>query len=119
MDEKDWLAERFEANRSRLRAVAYRMLGSMSEGDDVVQDAWFRLSRSDTNAVENLDGCSRPWSAVCAWMSFARARPVARMRSIRTSPTRSSCARTPSIPKRRRLLADSVGMALLVVLDML
>ena len=56
MDEKDWLAERFEANRSRLRAVAYRMLGSTSEADDVVQDAWFRLSRSDTNAVENLDG---------------------------------------------------------------
>src|SRR5918994_5940197 len=56
MDGTDWLAERFEANRAHLRAVAYRMLGSLSEADDVVQEAWFRLSRSDTSEVDNLDG---------------------------------------------------------------
>src|SRR5438045_8437146 len=56
MDEHDWLAERFEANRAHLRAVAYRMLGSLSEADDAVQDAWLRLSRTDTSDVENLGG---------------------------------------------------------------
>src|SRR5437588_10818188 len=56
MDERDWLAERFEENRTHLRAVAYRMLGSPSEADDAVQEVWFRLSRSDTSGVENLRG---------------------------------------------------------------
>lgn len=56
MDEHDWLSERFEEDRSRLRAVAYRMLGSLSEADDAVQEAWLRLSRSDTSGVENLGG---------------------------------------------------------------
>jgi len=56
MDERDWLAERFEAHRAHLRAVAYRMLGSLSEADDAVQDAWLRLSRADTGGVENLGG---------------------------------------------------------------
>src|SRR5438067_5689866 len=56
MDEQEWLAQRFEEHRSRLRAVAYRMLGSLSEADDAVQDAWLRLSRTDTSAVENLGG---------------------------------------------------------------
>ena len=56
MDEHDWLAERFEAHRPHLRAVAYRMLGSASEADDAVQEAWLRLSRSDTDGVENLGG---------------------------------------------------------------
>src|SRR5215216_5062698 len=56
MDEHDWLAQRFEENRSHLRAVAYRMLGSLSEADDVVQEAWLRLSRSDSASVENLGG---------------------------------------------------------------
>ena len=54
MDERDWLAERFEEHRSHLRAVAYRMLGSLSEADDAVQEAWLRLSRSDASKVENL-----------------------------------------------------------------
>jgi RNA polymerase sigma factor (sigma-70 family) len=54
MDERDWLAEQFEKHRPRLRAVAYRMLGSLSEADDAVQEAWLRLSRSDTSDVENL-----------------------------------------------------------------
>ena len=56
MDEQHWLAERFEANRSYLRAVAYRMLGSLSDADDVVQEAWLRLSRSDAHGIENLRG---------------------------------------------------------------
>src|SRR5574339_383645 len=56
MDDRDWLAERFEANRSHLRAVAYRMLGSLSEAEDAVQEAWLRLERTDTDAVENLGG---------------------------------------------------------------
>src|ERR671922_1068282 len=56
MDERDYLAERFEANRTHLRAVAYRMLGSVSEADDAVQEAWLRLNRSDTSDVENLSG---------------------------------------------------------------
>jgi RNA polymerase sigma-70 factor (ECF subfamily) len=56
MDEHDWLAERFEAHRTHLRAVAYRLLGSLDEADDAVQDAWLRLSRSDTSGVENLGG---------------------------------------------------------------
>jgi hypothetical protein len=59
MDEHDWLAERFEANRTDLRAVAYRMLGSLSEADDAVQEAWLRLSRSDTSDVNNLSSCCR------------------------------------------------------------
>jgi RNA polymerase sigma factor (sigma-70 family) len=56
MDEHDWLAQRFEAHRTHLRAVAYRMLGSLSEADDAVQEAWLRLSRSDTSGIENLGG---------------------------------------------------------------
>jgi RNA polymerase sigma-70 factor, ECF subfamily len=54
--DQDWLAEQFEANRTRLRAVAYRMLGSLSEADDAVQESWLRLSRSDTHAIDNLTG---------------------------------------------------------------
>jgi RNA polymerase sigma-70 factor (ECF subfamily) len=56
VDEGDWLAERFEANRAHLRGMAYRMLGSLSEADDAVQEAWLRLSRSDTSSVQNLGG---------------------------------------------------------------
>ena len=56
MAEHDWLVDRFEAQRARLRAVAYRMLGSTGEADDAVQEAWVRLNRSDTSAIENLDG---------------------------------------------------------------
>jgi RNA polymerase sigma-70 factor (ECF subfamily) len=56
MDEDNWLAEQFEANRTRLRAVAYRMLGSLSEADDAVQESWLRLSRKDASGIENLGG---------------------------------------------------------------
>src|SRR6266511_2918086 len=63
VDEGDWLAERFQAHRSHLRAVAYRMLGSLSEADDAVQDAWLRLSRADISSVQNLGGWLTTWSS--------------------------------------------------------
>ena len=75
MDERDWLAERFEAHRSHLRAVAYRMLGSLSEADDAVQDAWLRLSRADTSEVDNL----RAWLTTIVARSTG-GRPVPSMR---------------------------------------
>ena len=119
MDEKDWLAERFEANRSRLRAVAYRMLGSMSEADDVVQDAWFRLSRSDTNAVENLDGwLTTVVGRLC--LDVLRSRQARRQDALDPHVPDPVVMREDSVdPEEEALLADSVGMALLVVLDML
>src|SRR5216110_4012301 len=75
MDEHEYLAERFEANRSHLRAVAYRMVGSLSEAEDAVQDAWLRLSRSDTSGVENLGG----------WLTTVVARVCLNMLQARTS----------------------------------
>jgi RNA polymerase sigma factor (sigma-70 family) len=75
MLDSDWLAERFEENRPRLRAVAYRMLGSTSEAEDAVQDAWLRLSRSDTAAIENLGG----------WLTTAVARACLDMLRSRRS----------------------------------
>src|SRR6478672_5658999 len=75
MDERDLLAERFEAQRPRLRAVAYRMLGSLSEADDAVQDAWLRLSRADTSDVENLAG----------WLTTVVARVALNMLRARTT----------------------------------
>src|SRR5215217_3765197 len=119
MDEKDWLAERFEANRSRLRAVAYRMLGSTSEADDVVQDAWFRLSRSDTNAVENLDGwLTTVVGRLC--LDVLRSRQARRQDALDPHVPDPVVMREDAVdPEEEALLADSVGMALLVVLDML
>ena len=119
MDERDWLAERFEEQRPRLRAVAYRMLGSVSEADDAVQEAWLRLSRTDTREVENLG----------AWLTTV----VARV-SLNLLRSRSSRRETPlgvhvpdpivdradgTDPEHEALLADSVGLALLVVLETL
>src|SRR5918996_93017 len=119
MVDHDWLAERFEANRPRLRAVAYRMLGSLSEADDVVQDAWFRLSRSDTTEVDNLDG----------WLTTVVARlcvDALRSRKRRREDSLEAHVPDPVIdredaadPEHTALLADSAGLALLVVLDTL
>jgi RNA polymerase sigma factor (sigma-70 family) len=121
MDEHDWLAERFEANRPHLRAVAYRMLGSLSEADDAVQDAWLRLDRADTGGVQNLGGWLTTLVArVC--LDRLRAR-----RSRREQPLGLG-ARVPEPiigredtidPEQQALLADSVGLALLVVLETL
>jgi RNA polymerase sigma factor (sigma-70 family) len=119
MDDRDWLAQRFEAHRSHLRAVAYRMLGSISETDDAVQEVWLRLSRSDTSGVENLGGWLTTIVArVCLDMLRSR-------RSRREEPLGARFS-DPIVsrqggtdPEREALLADSVGLALLVVLDTL
>ena len=119
MAEADWLAEGFERNRTRLRAVAYRMLGSFAEADDAVQEAWLRLSRSDASGVENLGG----------WLTTIVARVclnVLRSRSTRREEPMGVHVRDPVIsradgttPEDEALLADSVGLALHVVLDTL
>src|SRR5512142_2164757 len=119
MDEHDWLVERFEEHRAHLRAVAYRMLGSLSEADDAVQDAWLRLSRADTSEVENLGG----------WLTTVVARVALNMlRSRRTRREQPLDVHVPdpivdpaagTDPEHEALLADSVGLALLVVLETL
>ena len=119
MDEQEWLAERFEAQRTRLRAVAYRMLGSLSEADDAVQDAWLRLSRADTSEVENLDG----WlTTVVARVSLnmLRSRNLRREEPLGVRVPDPIVDRTDGTdPEHEALLADSVGLALLVVLETL
>jgi RNA polymerase sigma-70 factor (ECF subfamily) len=112
MGEQDWLAARFEENRNRLKAVAYRMLGSASEADDAVQEAWLRFSRSDTSAVDNLGG----------WLTTVVSRvslDMLRSRGSRREEPLEADAGGPGDPERDSLLADSVGLALLVVLDKL
>jgi RNA polymerase sigma factor (sigma-70 family) len=119
MVQQDWLAERFEEHRSRLRAVAYRMLGSLSEADDAVQDTWIRLSRTNADEVENLGG----------WLTTVTARVCLNM--LRSRQTRREEPFGPHVPEpiidpvagvdpeHEALLADSVGLALLVVLETL
>src|SRR5437867_7755555 len=113
MDEHEWLAERFEEHRTHLRAVAYRMLGSLSEADDAVQDAWLRLSRSDADAIENLGG----------WLTTVVARislNVLRSRATRREEPLGSRIPDPVVdpadgtdPEHEALVADSIGLALL------
>ncbi len=119
MDEEKWLTEQFEQNRGRLRAVAYRMLGSASEAEDAVQEAWLRLTRSPAGNIENLGG----------WLTTVTARvclDMLRSRKSRREETMDSPAAEPvtsqaagSNPEQEALLADSVGVALLVVLNRL
>jgi RNA polymerase sigma factor (sigma-70 family) len=119
MDENEWLVERFEEHRAHLRAVAYRMLGSPTEADDVVQDAWLRVSRAGAGEVENLGG----------WMTTIVARVCLNMLRSRNRRREEPLAvhfPDPVIspegelqPEEEALLADSVGLALLVVLDTL
>jgi RNA polymerase sigma factor (sigma-70 family) len=119
MDERDWLAERFQEHRPRLQAVAYRMLGSTGEADDAVQEAWIRLSRSDADAIDNLE----------AWLVTTVGRVALNMlRSRRTRREEPLGDRLPDPivdradgvdPEHEALLADSVGLALLVVLETL
>jgi RNA polymerase sigma factor (sigma-70 family) len=119
VDERDWLAERFEEKRGHLRAVAYRMLGSRSEADDAVQESWLRLSRSDTSGVENLGG----------WLTTIVARvclDMLRSRKARGEEPLGVHGPGPIVsrgdgtdPEREMLLADSIGLALLVVLEKL
>jgi RNA polymerase sigma-70 factor (ECF subfamily) len=113
VDERSWLTERFEESRPRLRAVAYRMLGSRSEAEDAVQEAWLRLHRIDTASVENLAGwLTTVVSRVCLDMLRAR-------KSRREEPIGAQVAEASADPEGEAVLADSVGLALLVVLDTL
>src|SRR5438093_420816 len=115
MDERAWLAERFEEQRSHLHAVAYRMLGSSVEANDAVQETWLRLSRSDTSAVENLSGwLTTVVARVCLDMLRSR-------RSRREQPLALDGAFIPDAadPEREALLAESVGLAMLAVLQRL
>ena len=118
MDESTWLATRFEEHRPRLTTLASRMLGSKTEADDAVQEAWVRFSRSDTSDVENLG----------AWLTTVVSRVC--LNALQSRRTRSSepldadladpaLDETESDPEREALLADSVGLALLIVLDSL
>jgi RNA polymerase sigma factor (sigma-70 family) len=119
MDEHDWLAERFGANRTHLRAVAYRMLGSLSEADDAVQEAWLRLSRSKTSGVENLGGwLTTVVARVC--LDMLRSRKSRREKPLGVHVPDPIVSHEDGIdPEREALLADSVGLALLVVLETL
>jgi RNA polymerase sigma factor (sigma-70 family) len=119
MDEGDWLAERFQANRTHLRAVAYRMLGSLSEADDAVQEAWLRLSRADASGVENLGGwLTTVVARVC--LDMLRSRESRREEPLGVRLPEPIVSRADGIdPEQEALLADSVGLALLVVLDTL
>src|SRR5215472_12898698 len=119
MGEGDQLVERFEADRPRLRGVAYRMLGSLSDADDAVQEAWLRLSRSDAGDIQNLSG----------WLTTVVARvclDILRSRKSRRDEPAGVHLPDPIVnladetdPEHEALLADSVGLALLVVLETL
>jgi RNA polymerase sigma factor (sigma-70 family) len=117
--QQEFLVERFEANRSHLRAVAYRMLGSLNEAEDAVQEAWLRLSRTDTSDVQNLSGwLTTVVSRVC--LDMLRSRKSRREESLDASEPDSLANRGEAAdPEQEALLADSVGAALLVVLDTL
>ena len=119
MDENQWLADRFEEHRARLRAVAYRMLGSLTEADDAVQDTWLRLSRSGAGEVENLGGWLTTIVArVC--LNMLRSRNLRREESVGVHlPDPLISPEGDLQPEEEALLADSVGLALLVVLDTL
>jgi RNA polymerase sigma-70 factor (ECF subfamily) len=119
MNEQGLLAERFEANRAHLRGVAYRMLGSLSEADDAVQEAWLRLSRSDTSGVGNLGGwLTTVVARVC--LDMLRSRASRREEPLDAPTPGAMVSRGPgSDPEHEAALADSVGLALLVVLEQL
>ena len=117
MDERDSLAARFEAHRPHLHAVAYRMLGSLSEVDDAMQEAWLRLSRTDPVTIANLGGwLTTVVARVC--LDLLRSRK-SRAEEPFTPQAPEPSAATGSSPEQEALLADSMGMALLVVLDRL
>ena len=119
MNDQNWLAERFEADRTHLRGVAFRMLGSVAEADDAVQEAWIRLSRTDTSDVENL----RAWLTTVVGrisLNMLRSRRTRREASLETHlPDPILSPEGGPDPEQEALLGDSVGLALLVVLDSL
>jgi RNA polymerase sigma-70 factor (ECF subfamily) len=119
MDQHHWLAEQFEENRGRLRGVAYRMLGSLSEADDAVQESWLRLSRSDTSDVQNLGGWLTTVVARVA-LDMLRSRKSRREESLDAPATGELQSPEAGLdPEQEALLADSVGLAMLVVLEKL
>ena len=112
MAEREWLGDRFESERTRLRSVAYRMLGSMSEADDAVQETWLRLNRADTTQVENLSG----------WLTTVTARvclDMLRSRKARREEPLEANHASPVDPEREAILAEGIGLAMLVVLETL
>ena len=118
MDEREWLTERFEQHRPHLRAVAYRMLGSVSESDDALQEAWLRIRGQDPASVENM----RAWlTTVVGRVSLNMLRSRAARREELSVARPGSCRRasTRRASEHEALLAESVGLALLVVLDAL
>lgn len=121
--DQDWLAQRFEQNRAHLRAVAYRILGSLAEADDAVQESWLRLGRSDAAAIENLGGwLTTVVSRVC--LDMLRSRTSRREDSLDQGVVEQPAAPVPMHPpspnpEQEAVLADSVGLALLVVLERL
>ncbi|HLW03590.1 MAG TPA: sigma-70 family RNA polymerase sigma factor [Ktedonobacterales bacterium] len=119
METTNWLAAHFEARRPHLRAVAYRILGSLAEAEDAVQESWLRLSRADTSGVENLDGwLTTVVARVC--LNLLDARKARREESLEASVPEPITSRESEIdPEQEALLADSVGLALLVILDTL
>jgi RNA polymerase sigma-70 factor (ECF subfamily) len=119
MNERDYLSERFEEHRTHLRAVAYRMLGSVSEVDDAVQEAWLRLSRADATGIDNLGGwLTTVVARVC--LDMLRSRQSRREEPFTPdAPEPVAIGTRGSSPEQEALLADSVGLALLVVLDRL
>ena len=118
-NERDWLAQRFEERRGHLRAVAYRMLGSLSEADDAVQEAWLRLNRSDAGAIENLNGwLTTVVGRIC--LTALKARRARREEPLGIHVPDPVVSPADELdPEQEALLADSVGLALLVVLDAL
>ncbi|XXU93903.1 sigma factor [Sorangium sp. So ce1153] len=113
MDENCWLAERFEAHRAHLRAVAYRMLGSLGEAEDAVQESWLHLSRADTSGVDNLGGwLTTVVARVCLDMLRSR---KARREEPMAAPDPAADRKAGTDPEREAVLADSVGLARLVV----
>src|ERR1041385_8533985 len=119
MEQNEWLAEQFEANRTRLRAVAYRMLGSVSEAEDAVQESWLHITRSDTSHVANLAG----WlTTVVArqCLDMLRSRKSHPAETLDTDMSEPAASHEEGIdPEHETQLADSVGLALLVVLETL
>jgi RNA polymerase sigma-70 factor (ECF subfamily) len=119
MDEQEWLAQQFEENRGHLKAIAYRMLGSVNEADDAVQEVWLRLSRFGASGVANVGGwLTTVVARVC--LDMLRSRKARREEPLEGHvPDPIVSCDTPSNPEREILLADSVGLALLVVLETL
>src|SRR5215831_2018110 len=119
MNEYDWLAEQFEANRTHLQAVAYRMLGRLDEADDAVQESWLRLSRSGTSGIENLGGwLTTVVARIC--LDLLRQRHSRHEERLSAAVSESIESREEGInPEQEVELSDSVGLALLVVLDTL